>query len=55
MAIARGDQLTEMEDKSSALNDEASKFEDQAAQTRKMFCRRHWRNIIIITLIVGVR
>ena len=50
-AIDRGDQLEAIEEKSDVLLEDANKFQRSAAATKQMFCRRHWRNILLISFL----
>lgn len=52
-AIDRGEQLEEIEQKSDVLLEDSNRFQTSAAATKQMFCRRHWRNIIVITLLAS--
>ena len=52
--IIRGQQLEEIEQRSEVLLVDSTKFQDGARATKKMFCRRNARNIIIICVIAAV-
>jgi len=52
--IERGQQLEEIEAKSDVLLVDSSKFQSSAQATRRMFCRRHWRNVLMVCLIVAL-
>jgi hypothetical protein len=54
-AVDRGNQLDDIEQKSDVLLVDANKFQESAAATKRMFCRRHWRNIIIAAIVAAVR
>jgi hypothetical protein len=54
MAVERGERLEVIKQKSDVLLEESSKFPNQAAVTKRMFCRRQWRNILVIGVIAAV-
>ena len=54
-ALDRGEQLDSIEQKSDVLLEDANKFQHSAAATKRMFCRRHWRNVLIIAVLASVR
>jgi hypothetical protein len=54
LAITRGERLETIEQKSDVLLEDANKFQSQSAATKKMFCRRNVRNMIIIAVIAAV-
>jgi hypothetical protein len=54
MALDRGERLEVIEQKSDVLLEDSNKFQASAKATRQMFCRRHWRNVLIITILATV-
>lgn len=50
-AIDRGDQLEAIEEKSDVLLADSTRFQNSAAATKQMYCRRHWRNILLISFL----
>ncbi len=52
MAITRGNQLNEIDTKAESVMNDADKFNSSATSLKRMFCRRHARNIAIISVIV---
>ncbi len=51
-AIDRGNQLNDIEVKTDTLMADADKFNQSATGIKRMFCKRHARNIAIISAIV---
>lgn len=46
--------LENIEAKSDDLVTNSQAFADGAAATKRMFCRRHWRNVALIVTICAV-
>ena len=54
LAIDRGERLEVIEAKSDTLLEDSNKFAAQAASTKRMFCRRYWRMVLIMTIIGAI-
>eukprot|EP00455_Lapot_gusevi_P020686 TRINITY_DN218_c0_g1_i1.p1 TRINITY_DN218_c0_g1~~TRINITY_DN218_c0_g1_i1.p1 ORF type:complete len:105 (+),score=26.26 TRINITY_DN218_c0_g1_i1:110-424(+) len=54
LTLARGDQISALEDKSIKMNNHAKSFKKKAAETKRHFCMQHYRNILILLVILAV-
>ena len=54
-ALKRGEDINTLEDKSVDIVKNAERFKDVSHDVKMMFCKKHYRNIAIIVVILTVR
>lgn len=54
LSLAKGEQINSLEDKSVKMSANAETFKRKAAETKRVFCFNHYRNILILLVILAV-
>ena len=53
-AITRGDNLTEIEERATQLNDQSQLFHSKTKELKRVMCWRHYRFYILVLVLLAI-